>query len=324
MSESRSDLESVTSLELEAHDWVRRIASREATAADAQALQSWRARSAAHEAAFLQARQIWKTFGAAAREVRDEQAHLAERRRARRVLTRRVMLGGALAASVAGAAIVHPPLGLWPSLIELEADIRTGTGEQRRIALADVASVQMNTKTSLFMKGDDSARSVELVAGEAAFSVNPDARSFSVVAANGRTSAVGARFDVRVDGASACVTCFSDEVEVAHQTRTVRLRQRERVTYDGRGFGDVVTVDPAIAAAWQDGLIICRNTPLTDFVAELNRYRAGRIVLLSAAIGQLSVSGRFSAAQPDQALMQIQKVFGFRLRSLPGGLALIG
>jgi transmembrane sensor len=96
------------------------------------------------------------------------------------------------------------------------------------------------------------------------------------------------------------------------------------VSYDGGGVGEVTTIDPAVAGAWHEGLILCRNTPLSEFLAELNRYRSGRIVLVNSDIGRLSVSGRFSTADPDQALVQIQKAFGVRVRNLPGGLALVG
>ncbi|WP_445489640.1 FecR family protein [Rhodopseudomonas sp. RCAM05734] len=324
MSDGRSDMDCVTPLELEAHAWVRRIVSREATAADARRLRQWCAQSAAHETAFRDARQLWKTFGAAALQVREDEVRAAKHRSARHYVSRRMVLGGALAASVAGVAIVRPPLRLWPSLAELEADFRTGTGEQRQIAIADVASVQMNTKTSLVMKGGDHDRSVELVAGEASFRVTADASSFNVLAADGRTHGAGGRFDVRLDDASVCVTCFSDQIEVTRNAKTVRLKQSERVIYDSRGLGEVAAVDPAIAGAWQDGLIICRNTPLSDFVNELNRYRPGRIVLFRSDIGRLSVSGRFNIVEPDQALTQIQKAFSLRVRNLPGGLALVG
>jgi transmembrane sensor len=104
----------------------------------------------------------------------------------------------------------------------------------------------------------------------------------------------------------------------------MQLQPRQRVTYQGGAFGDVIAVDPAMAGAWREGLIICRNTRLSDVVLELNRYRAGRIVLMRSELASLPVSGRFRIAEPDQALLQIQRVFGVRVRSLPGGLALIG
>jgi transmembrane sensor len=325
MSEAHHDeTGSVTPLELEAHDWVRRIASRQATAADADRLRQWRAQSPAHERAFQEATQLWRTFGSAAQEIRADEARAARQHQARRVMSRRMVLGGALAASVAGVAVVRPPLDLWPSVFELKADFRTGTGEQREINLPEAASVQMNTRTSISMKGAEDARTVELVAGEASFRVMPEARSFQVIAADGRTRSAGGRFDVRVDGSSVCVTCYTDKVEVSQGARSVGLGQGQRVVYDSSGVGDITRIDPAVAGAWHDGLILCRNTPLSEFVTELNRYRSGRIVLVSSDVGRLSISGRFSTTDPDQALVQIQKAFGVRIRNLPGGLALVG
>lgn len=318
------DSGSAKPLDLEAHDWVRRIASKQATAVDASQLQQWRERSPAHENAFREAKQLWRTFGTAAAELRADEAWAIKQRRTLPMPSRRMVLGGALAASVAGVAVVRPSLGLWPSLFELEADFRTGTGEQREIKLADAASVQMNTRTSLSMRGPDDARMVELVAGEAAFRVSPEAKPFHVLAADGRTRSAGGRFDVRIDGGSVCVTCYSDKVEVSHGARSVGLGQGQRVVYDGGGVGEVTMIDTVVASAWHDGLILCRNRPLSEFLTELNRYRSGRILLVSSSIGELSVSGRFSTANPDQALLQIQKAFGVRVRSLPGGLVLVG
>ncbi|UZE50954.1 DUF4880 domain-containing protein [Rhodopseudomonas sp. P2A-2r] len=93
MSDGRSDMDCVTPLELEAHAWVRRIASREATAADARRLRQWCAQSAAHETAFRDARQLWKTFGAAALQVREDEVRAAKHRSARHYVSRRMVLG---------------------------------------------------------------------------------------------------------------------------------------------------------------------------------------------------------------------------------------
>ncbi len=308
-------------LDREAHRWVRLLSSGEATDVDAEACRRWCARGAAHAGAFAEAKRFWKTLGAAGDGWRADEARLAERRRMRHTMTRRVMLGGALAASVAGVAAIRPPLELWPSIFELDANYRTGVGEQRRVALVEGASVQMNTRTSLSLTSDP--RRIELVSGEASFQIASQAMPFNVLAADGRTSASDARFDIRVDGASVRVTSLSDHVEVALGARSVRLRAYQRVTYSRDGLGDAVSIDPAVADAWREGLILCDNTPLKDVVAELNRYRSGRIVLMRGDLGDLSVSGRFRTAEPDQALLQIQKVFGIRVRSLPGGLTLL-
>lgn len=76
---------------------------------------------------------------------------------------RRAFLGGALAAGVAVLAL-RPPLGAWPSLQELSADYRTGTGEQRQVALSQQMTVQMNTQTRINVRAPEA---IELLGGEA-------------------------------------------------------------------------------------------------------------------------------------------------------------
>ena len=237
---------------------------------------------------------------------------------------RRALIGGALAASAAGLFAVRPPLGLWPSLSELRADYRTGVGEQRRVVTGDGVAIQMNTRTSISVDIAGDPDAVELVAGEASFATSGRRfKPFSVIAAGGKASADDARFDMRRLDSGACVTCLADEVRVEHRGRLVTLGPRQRVAYDGGGLGEIASVDPAVAAAWQNGLLIFNMTPLREVIDELNRYRAGRIVLLNQALARSPVNGRFRIDQPDEALTQIERAFGVQSRRLPGGFILL-
>ncbi|MDH2383624.1 FecR domain-containing protein [Bradyrhizobium sp. CER78] len=314
-------------LEREAHAWIRRLTSGEARAADAAALQRWCGQSPAHAAAFSEASQFWKAFGPAGQSLLEDERATSRRSRVggrSPIMSRRVVVGGALAAAATGIMVVRPPLDLWPSLFELRADYRTGVGEQREVAVVDGVAVQMNTRTSIALGSGAASGTVELIAGEASFKVaDRGAETFSVIAASGKTTSAGAQFDVRVDGASVCVTCLTNEARVEYRTQQVVLKSRQRVTYSDSGFDDVVAIDPSIAAAWQQGLIICNMMPLTDLIQELNRYRSGRIVLLNAEFGRNPVNGRFRIDRPDEALVQIERAFGIRARTLPGGLVLL-
>lgn len=327
MIESEHHHDELSALEREAHAWIRRLTSGEARAADAAALRRWCGQSPAHAAAFSEASRFWKAFGPAGQSLLEDERTTSRRTRAggrTPIMGRRAVIGGALAAAAAGIMVVHPPFDLWPSLLELRADYRTGVGEQREVAVVDGVAVQMNTRTSLSLGSGTASGTVELIAGEASFKVaDRHTETFSVIAAGGRTTSTGAQFDVRVDGASVCVTCLANEARVEHRTQQVVLKSRQRVTYGDGGLGDVVAIDPSIAAAWQQGLIICNMTPLADVIAELNRYRSGRIVLLNAEFGRSPVNGRFRIDRPDEALLQIERAFGIHARSLPGGLVLL-
>ncbi len=314
------------SLDRQAQNWVRRLALGELSKVDGAALQRWCDTSPAHAAAFSEASQLWQAFGEAGESFRNEAAVRGRRGPVAQVLmSRRSLIGGALAASAAGVAIVRPPLGMWPSLIELQADFRTGTGEQRQVAAGHGVSVQLNTRTSLSLPGAAAQHgTAELISGEASFQVPPLlSGSYSVIAAGGRTTAQDARFDIRVASSTVCVTCLTNAVQVEHRLATTKLQQGQQVVYGGGGFRPVASVDASVVSAWQQGFIICNMMPLGDVIEELNRYRPGHIVLLNADLQRSPVNGRFRIDEPEEALSQIERAFNVRRRSLPGGVVLL-
>ncbi len=317
----------LASLQSEAHAWIRRLVSGEATAADAEALRRWCNESPAHAAAFSEASQFWAAFGPAGQSLLDESAvkGVVGALTGRRMIGRRAFLGGgALAASAAGLFVARSPLGLWPSLSELGADYRTAAGEQRRVVTSNGVTIQMNTRTSISIDVDDDPGAVRLITGEASFTTSGyQAGSFSVIAAGGKASAENARFDVRRFESGACVTCLADTVRVSFQDRTVTLGSRQRVTYAADGFGEISAVDPAVVTAWQNGVLVFNMTPLAEVIEELNRYRTGRIILLNATVAENPVNGRFRIDQPAEALIQIEQAFGVRARTLPGGFVVL-
>ncbi|BAS00230.1 sigma factor regulator VreR [Blastochloris viridis] len=302
------------------------LVSGEATAADADALKHWCNQSPAHQAAFAAAARRWKDFGPAGRDLL-EQGHLPVWMPS--PISRRAALGGAaaFAAGVAGYAVVQPPLGLWPSLHELTADYRTATGEQRRITVSNTVSVRMNTQTSIVIAAPPAVASsdeVKLVSGEASFALATDSHNYLVVhAGEGRTVASRARFDVRHLGSTVCVTCFEGAVRVERGAHVAMVGATQQVRYDDRGFHPVVSVDPVEAAAWQDGVLIFRLTPLSDVVAEINRYRPGKVILINTDLWMRPVNGRFRIQRIDEVLTWIELAFGATLRSLPGGIRLL-
>ena len=320
--EMRNGLGELTPLDREAHAWVRRLTSGEATTSDADALREWCGRSSAHAAAFSGASRLWRVAGPASQILQDEKtARAAMASRSGPKLARRAFIGGAIAASAGGFMLAKPPLDLWPSYSELLADFRTGTGEQKTISVADGVAVEMNARTSLSVAADV----VRLIAGEASFAPADDRpRPFEVVAGNGTMSTMNARFDIRHLGATTRVTCFEREVRIAHPDGNVVLGPRQQVTYGTEAIAQAVSIDPAIASAWQRGLMIFDMTPLGEVVDELNRYRSGHIVLLNQGLAKNPVNGRFRIDRPDDALAQIELAFGVRRRMLPGGLVLLG
>lgn len=308
----------------EARRWVRELASGDATTADAEELKRWRQRSKQHEVAFAEAVHLWKSLGQGGR-VFIERKGIPAWREHPPVMTRRMLLGasGALAASVATYAVVRPPFGLWASLEEMVADYRTAKGEQKQFTLTDIA-VQMNTQTSIAVAGAGDFERVHLISGEASFATAPHfSRQLVVLAGSGRTIASRARFDVRHDGTTICVTCLEGEVEVAQGGERATVGSGRQLSYDDAGLGQSHAIDAGEVTSWHEGYIVFRRTLLSAAVAEINRYRPGKVLLLGSALGQKTVSGRFRIDRIDEVLAWIQRATGASSRSLPGGLVIL-
>lgn len=317
----------------EARGWAIRLRSGEVSQIDVDAFTRWRAQSPAHRGALAEANAQWDVLRLVARNVAAQQrrAVLApDFASANSRLSRRAWLGGAMAASIGGAAylVARPPLELWPSLSELAADYRTDIGERRQIALADTVSIEMNTRTSLAVTAAGAqTRQVELIAGEIAVATGLEAASssepFAVIAGSGRTSAVRARFDLRHEGQNVSVVCVEGEVKVECQDETATLRAGQRIAYGRRGLSDIAATDGRVVEAWRRGLLVFDNQPLSQVIPEINRYRRGRIVLMNDDVGRLPLDATFRIDRIDEVVPKIVHIFALKARTLPGGLVLL-
>jgi transmembrane sensor len=306
-------------LKREAHEWVARLTSGQATATDGEAVKRWCETSPAHARALAEANLLWQTLGPVAEQVKRASdattGHLA----------RRALLGGALAASAAAAAYlaVRPPLDLWPSLSALAADYRTGPGERRQIAVAGV-SIELNTRTSVNVGKTPGMDRLELVSGEAAISTaRPLAEPLVVLAAGGRVSATDANFNLRCDRGPATVTCLKGAVDIEYRGDAATLSERQQLAYGGGRLGAAAAVDPVLVTAWRDGRLVFQGTPLAEVIDEVNRYRSGRIILINAALGRRVVQASFPLDRTDELVTLVREAYGARVTVLPGGVVLL-
>jgi transmembrane sensor len=314
-------------LDQEAYDWVVRFVAGDAQPADVAALKQWAARSPAHKAAFDRASLMWKATGPAGREVSAGASSVPHASTSG--ITRRAMFGGALAASAAGVVCMatRPPLDLWPSVSELASDYRTETGIQRKLTLSESVAVELNSRTSINVHATNGAADqIELVSGEAAVALAPNAAgSFELRARGGQTIAgADARFNVRCDEQTVSVTCVAGSVRVDHGAANVLLPAGQQVRYTTRDFDMPEKADLAVVTAWQDGVVIFQSTPVAEVVAEINRYRPGRVLLTNEALGRRIFNARVPIRNVDRVIGQIAEIFGVRVTALPGGIVLLG
>ncbi|MCK9915649.1 FecR domain-containing protein [Microbacteriaceae bacterium K1510] len=312
-------------LEREALARVRRLISGEATLEDIEDTTRWRALSPAHAEAFAFASRLWDQLGPAGRNVAARRPDTVPLRQPVMRNRRAIILGGAAAAASVAFVVVRPPLDLWPSLAELSADYRTAPGEQRRVVLPNGAAVELNTRTSISLQFAADHERLELITGEATIATGATtSKPLVVVAGDGRADAQNARFNVRYDGLAAQVTCLEGVVQVARDDTSLMLEARHQIAYANRGLTAPVVIDPAAVTAWREGVLVFHAAPLSDVVAEVNRYRPGKIVLMNADLARKTVNARFRIDNIDEIMTLAQRVFGAKVTSLPGGIVVLG
>lgn len=214
--------------------------------------------------------------------------------------------------SLAGIAVTagwiareHTP---WQRLL---ADASTGIGEQKTLTLSDGTVVVLNTDSAVTTDLAGPRRLVVLHRGEILVTTGADAdatarlgsrRPFWVYTPFGRMQALGTRFVVRLDEERARVSVQEGAVELhpvdAGESALVRSGESRWLMADGtlpaglQGFA---------ADGWAEGVVAGKDIRLQDLLAELSRYRPGRIVC-DPRVADLRLSGLFHVKNTDRAL----------------------
>lgn len=296
---------------LEALEWLVRL--RDAQAGDRSAFETWLGQGDAQVAAWSEAQALWTRFDIVQPEIeRFRPQH-------RTGLSRRNVLLGCGAALVGAGALHLAGRG------DLFADVTTDVGERRSWTFADGSAVELGSHSALSVDFSSSLRRVRLHRGEGFFDVADDpARPFAVTAADGTTTALGTKFDVKYVDELVTVTASEHGVMVrVGAARAVEVRQGWQVSY-GRGeVSGVTRADLASVGAWRQDRIVFQDVPLRRVLAELERYRRGRIILMSESAGSIPVTAVFNTTQPDDALGTIASTLPIRISYATNYLALV-
>ncbi len=191
----------------------------------------------------------------------------------------------------------------------------TAKGEQRTVTLSDGTRVWMNTDTALTVEISPELRKVVLERGEALFDVRHDVRPFDVVAGNGRIRDLGTQFNVYSGPQGVSVSVLDGVVEVslkegARQAMSSQvLSKGHAVSYDNRGvLSAVKTADENAIAAWCNGRFVFDETPLSEVVAQMNRYWDGVIRISDPPLEKLTLSGVFRTDDHEGLLEAIGQI----------------
>ena len=238
---------------------------------------------------------------------------------------RRTLLGALLAVPAAGlVGWAVSRSGPWRGLV---AQYRTGTGEQRSVALADASALVLNTATALDVDFSATLRRIVLHHGEVLITSGHDEatppRPLVVDVVPGRITALGTRFAVRYeDDGSVGVEVFEGAVrlspggavhrhpEGAGEPLVVHAGRRARLSH---GRADLRPGEIGALPDWQRGMLVADNVRLGDFIADLRRYRRGYLAC-APEVADLRIVGSYPVGDTDRILSALQTTLPVRIR----------
>ncbi|WP_152974931.1 FecR family protein [Pseudomonas sp. RIT-PI-q] len=293
----------------EASGWYFRLQAEDVTAAELDAFATWLAQGQAQDDAWQEVQMMLGAMRQPAQAIRELEQQQARWRKQR---PRRWLEWSCAAAVLLMVGLVALQT---PWLDRLRADYATGTGEMRRVELADGSELQLNTDTAVQIRMDAGERHVRLLRGEAWFVVTKDAaRPFIVESGNGRVRVVGTQFSVAQREDQTRVQVAEGRVEVnAGRGDPVYLEPGRAVEYQDRQLTAVHGFDPASGFAWRQRQLVFRQQSLSEVVDELNRYWPGRTLVLGNDLRERQVSGVFDIDKPEAVLKAL--VYTLHLRA---------
>jgi transmembrane sensor len=290
----------------EAAGWHARMHAADCTDEDRAAFEQWLLLDAAHGKAYALAQRTSVQLDQLASSDLRLRALARLAREEPQVVRRaaRWKIPAALAASVAVAVLTlhFVPDGASGDANSIVYESTTGT---RTVTLDDGSTVQLDVATRLTVSMRPDRRQIHLLAGRAVFDVAHDrSRPFSVMAADSRTTALGTRFQVELAPEQVVVTLEHGSVAIDEESDAAwheQLLPGEQLSVPARGSTrSKSTVDPGMVTSWTRGRHLFRSTPLSDAVADINRYASKKVRLGDPSLGNLMVGGNFIAGDSEQ------------------------
>lgn len=294
------------------------------------AFERWLRADPRHLRAFEETERLWEALEAPVAQAIEDEPGIVPPGRPRSAPAS--CFGPLRAAALAACILVFAGAGLTTYddvLDRLRSDHMTAVGERAPLVLEDGSRVTLNSDTAVAIDMGPAGRQVRLFRGEAWFEVAPDAdRPFVVETAQGRIRVTGTHFDVRLDDDTAVVSLAEGAVSLTAAAETATrpsldLAPGQQARLSRSGISDPAAFDMTAVTAWLRGQLVFYNTPLPQVVAELNRYRSGRIVVASGALESLRISGVFRTDSPDAALTVIADTLPIRVLKLTDYLVLL-
>ncbi|MFD2643136.1 FecR family protein [Pseudomonas japonica] len=302
----------------EAIAWMVRLRSGQDEARQQVLFQQWLARSPANAAAW---EQLQRGLGRHYDVVRRAPGALRDTL-LQADTARRDVLRGLVGVGLLGG-------GLWLGARSdggrtLMADLRTGTGERRRLTLADGSRLILNADSAVDFDLAGEHRLLRLYRGALVVQVAADpTRPFIVRTAQGDIRALGTRFLVE--------QLANDTTRVVVLEHAVRVSLPSGATQDlAEGQAALLwaqRIEPlptgqAYRADWVEGRLSVLDEPLSTLIDALRPYRSG-FIRVSPRVRDLRVQGVFPLDDSERTLAALAETQPIRIKRFGPWLTLI-
>jgi transmembrane sensor len=275
--------------------------------AETAEFEQWRRQDPRHEQAVVRLEKVWRSLA----QLRDfkptavmhPDRDLLRTKPGRRIILRPAWAELALAAALALAVVwwFRPDP---PQSEPQQTRYYTTAGGYERSALPDGSVIELNASTELLTAYGKNERRVQLVRGEAHFTVaRATDRPFVVEAGGLEVRALGTAFNVRM---------HSGQVEVLVTEGRVEVQKESAPLAEPLVAGQQLVWSPAVVAtqhkpevqsvpteimrevlAWQRLRLNFANTPLADVITQFNQHNQVQIQLSDPALAPMPIGGSF-------------------------------
>jgi transmembrane sensor len=293
MSRTRAIEEAAQDVQLWASQWVmEREMSDNWSETDQTCLDNWLQESSSHRVAYWRAKHAWnKTERMVALRPSARWEGDTRNGRARSIFTR--VSAAAIILSAAAFAISR---GVAPTYVTYTTPI----GGHKVLSLSDGSHIELNTNSVLRVSNAQGHREAILDSGEAYFDIKHDAAAPFLIKVGGRRIVdVGTRFIVRTEAGSVKLSMLEGRVTLSAakensgaptelkggEVAVATLSATTVFKLSGQALSDT--------QSWRQGHLVFRHVPLSEAIAEFNRYNRNQLVVANADAAKLKIHGSF-------------------------------
>lgn len=232
--------------------------------------------------------------------------------------------------AIAAAILVLGVLAAWWYGSLSQSIYSTGIGEQRIIALKDGSHVTLNSRSKIRVHYTEGERGIELVEGQALFSVARDpTRPFVVGSGDARVRAVGTQFDVYRKSSGTVVTVVEGQVAIGNDAvspvrpepgrseeaspQPVLISAGQQLVVTRSEIKKPVAANVSNVTAWTQQQLAFDAASLSDVAEEFNRYNERQLRIRDRDAFEFRISGVFSSSDPAGLIRFLRDRPGIRV-----------